>query len=69
MGCSMPGFPVYHQLLELTQTHVHRVGDAIQLSHPLSSPSLPAFKVFQGTVLYYEIKMLYLLFVFDVLLV
>ena len=69
MGCSMPGFPVYHQLLELTQTHVRRVGDAIQLSHPLSSPSLPSFKVLQGTVLYYEIKMFYLLFVFDVLLV
>jgi len=35
--CSRPGFPVYHQHLELTQTHVHRVGDAIQPSHPLSS--------------------------------
>ena len=40
--CSMPGFPVYHQFPELTQTHVHRVGDAIQSSHPLSSPSFPA---------------------------
>ena len=40
MDCSTPGFPVNHQLLEPTQTHVHRVGDAIQLSHPLSSPSL-----------------------------
>ena len=39
---SMPGFPVYHQLPESTQTHVHRVGDAIQSSHPLSSPSPPA---------------------------
>ena len=38
----MPGFPVHHQLLELAQTHVHRVGDAIQPSHPLSSPSPPA---------------------------
>ena len=37
MDCSTPGLPVHHQLLELTQTHVHRVGDAIQLSHPLSS--------------------------------
>ena len=36
MDCSTPGFPVHHQLLELTQTHVHRVGDAIQPSHPLS---------------------------------
>ena len=42
MDCSMPGFPVHHQLLELTQTHVHRVGDAIQPSQPLSSPSSPA---------------------------
>ena len=43
MDCSMPGFPVHHQLLELTQTHIHRVGDAIQLSHPLSSLSPPTF--------------------------
>ena len=39
-GCSMPGFPARHQLLEPTQTHVYPVGDAIQPSHPLSSPSL-----------------------------
>ena len=39
---STPGFPVHHQLLELAQTHVHRVGDAIQPSLPLSSPSPPA---------------------------
>ena len=39
----MPGFPIYLQLLELTQTHVYRVGDAIQPSYPLSSPSPPAF--------------------------
>ena len=39
MDCSTPGFPVHHQLLELAQTHVHRVSDAIQPSHPLSSPS------------------------------
>uniref|UniRef100_A0AC11EU61 Uncharacterized protein n=1 Tax=Ovis aries TaxID=9940 RepID=A0AC11EU61_SHEEP len=42
MNCSTPGLPVHHQLLKLTQTHVHRVSDAIQPSHPLSSPSLPA---------------------------
>ena len=42
MNCSMPGLPVCHQLLEFTQTHVHLVGDAIQPSHPLSSPSPPA---------------------------
>ena len=42
MDCSMPGFPVQHQLPKITQTHVHRVGDDIQPSHPLSSPS-PAF--------------------------
>ena len=41
----MPGFPVLHRLLELAQTHVHRVGDAIQPSHPLSSPSPPALKL------------------------
>ena len=41
------GFPVHHQLPELAQTHVHRVGDAIQLFHPLSSPSPPAFNLFQ----------------------
>ena len=42
MNCSMPGLPVHHQLPAFTQTHVHRVGDAIQPSHPLSSPSPPA---------------------------
>ena len=46
MDCNTPGFPVHHQFLELTQTHVHRVGDAIQPSHPLSSPS-PAFNLSQ----------------------
>ena len=39
--CSTPGLPVHHQLLEFTQTHVHQVSDAIQPSHPLSSPSPP----------------------------
>ena len=47
MDCSMPGFPVHHQLLELAQTHIHRVGDAIQPSHPLTSPSPPAFNLSQ----------------------
>ena len=47
MHCSMPGLPVHHQLLELTQTHVHRVSDAIQPSHPLSSPFPPAFNLSQ----------------------
>ena len=47
MGYSTPGFPVHHQLLEFTQTHVHWVGDAIQPSHPLSSPSPPAFNLSQ----------------------
>jgi len=42
MNSSMPGLPVHHQLPEFTQTHVHRVSDAIQPSHPLSSPSPPA---------------------------
>ena len=42
VNCSSPGLPVHHQLPEFTQTHVHRVGDAIQPSHPLSSPSPPA---------------------------
>ena len=42
MNCSMPGLPVHHQLQEFTQTHVYRVSNAIQPSHPLSSPSPPA---------------------------
>ena len=45
--CSTPGFPVHHQLLELAQTHVHWVSDATQPSHPLSSPSPPAFNLSQ----------------------
>ena len=45
MDCSTPGFPVHHRLLELTQTHVHRIGDVIQPSHPLSSLSPPAFNL------------------------
>ena len=45
MDCSTPGLPVHHQLPELAQTHVHWVIDAIQPSHPLSSPSPPAFNL------------------------
>ena len=50
MDCSIPGFPVHHQLLELAQTHVHRVSDGltIQPSHPLSSPSPSAFSLSQN---------------------
>ena len=47
MDCSTPGFPVHHQLPEFTQTHVHWVGDAIQPSHPLPSPSPPTFNLSQ----------------------
>ena len=47
MDCSTPGFPVHHQLPEFTQTHVHRIGDAIQPSRPLSSPSPLAFSLSQ----------------------
>ena len=47
MDCSIPGLPVHHQLPEFTQTHVHRVGDAIQPSHPLLSISPPTFNLSQ----------------------
>ena len=47
MDCSMPCFLVHHQLPELTQNHVHQVGDAIQSSHPLSSPCAPTFNLSQ----------------------
>ena len=47
MDCRTPGLPVHHQLPELTQTHVHWVGDAIQPSHPLLTPSPPAFNFSQ----------------------
>ena len=47
MNRSTPGLPVHHQLPEFTQTHVHWVSDAIQPSHPLSSPSLPTFNLSQ----------------------
>ena len=47
MDCSTPGLPVHHQLPELTQIHIHRVSDAIQPSHPRSSPSPPTFNLSQ----------------------
>ena len=47
MDCSTPGLPVHHQLPEFSQTHVHWVSDAIQPSHPLLSPSPPAFNISQ----------------------
>ena len=52
MDCSTPGFPLFHHLLELAQTHVHWVGDATQSSHPLSSPSPPAFSFSQHQALF-----------------
>ena len=52
MDYSMPGLPVHHQLLEFTQTHVHRVSDTIQPSHSLSSPSPPAFNLSQSQSLF-----------------
>ena len=54
LDCSMPGFPVHHQILELAQTHVHWVSDVIQLSHPQSSPSLPALNLSQHQGFYNE---------------
>ena len=59
MDCTMPGLPVYHQLLEFTQTHVHWVGDAIQSSHPLSSPSPPALNLSQHQGLFQWISYLH----------
>ena len=55
----MPGFPVPHQLPELTQTHVHRVGDTIQPSHPLLSPSPPALNLSQHQGLFQGVSSLY----------
>ena len=55
MDCSMPGFPVHHQLLELAQTHVHWVGDAIQPTHPLSSPSPSVFNLSQHQGLFQSV--------------
>ena len=53
MNFSMPGFPIHHQLLELTETHVHRVANAIQPSHSLSSPFPPAFNLSQHQGLFH----------------
>ena len=59
MNHSMPGLPVHHQLLELNQTHVHRVSDAIQPSHPLSSPSPPAPNLSQHQSLFQWVNSLH----------
>ena len=59
MDCSMPGFPVHHQLPELTQTHVHCVSDAIQPSHPPSSLSPPTFNISQHRDLYQWVSSLH----------
>ena len=56
MDCSTPGSPVHHQPLELTQTHVHKVGGAIQPSHPLSSPSPLAFNLSQHQGLFERVS-------------
>ena len=60
MDCSsMPGFPVHHQLLEFVQTHVHQVSDAVQPSHPLSSPFPPAFNLSQHQGLFQWVSSLH----------
>ena len=59
MNCSTPGLPVHHQLPEFTQTDVHRVGDAIQPSHPLSSPFPPAFNLSQHQGLFQWVSSLH----------
>ena len=59
MNCSTPGLPVHHQLLEFTPTYVHWVGDAIQPSHPLSSPSPPAHNPSQHQSLFQWVNSLH----------
>ena len=59
MDCSLPGFPVHHQLPELAQTHVHQVGDAILPSHPLLSPFPPAFNLSQHQGLFQRVSSLH----------
>ena len=59
MDHSTPGFPIHHQVPELAQTHVHRVRDAIQPSHPLSSPSPSAFNLSQHQGLFQWVSSLY----------
>ena len=56
MDCSMPGFPVHHQLPELAQAHVHWAGDTVRPSHPLLSPSPPAFNLFQHQRLFQTVN-------------
>ena len=63
MDCRISGFPVHYQLPEPTQTHVHHVGDAIQPSHPLSSPSPPALNLsqhqgFRGCLITFKVRMI-----------
>ena len=58
-GLSMPGFPVHHQLLELTQTQVYHIGDAIQPSHPVSPPSPSVFNVSQHQGLFQRVGSLH----------
>ena len=59
MNCSIPGFPVHHQLPELTQSHVPWIGNAIQPSHPLSSPYPPAFNLSQHQGLFQWVSSLH----------
>ena len=59
MDCSRPGFPAHHQLPELAQTHVYWVGDAIQPSHPLLSPSPPIFNLSQHQGLFQWVSSLH----------
>ena len=59
MNCSTPGIPAHHRLLEFTQIHIHQVGDAIQPSHPLSSPSPPAPNPSQHQSLFQWVNSLY----------
>ena len=59
IDCSTPVFPAHHQFPELTQTHVHWLGDDIQPSHPLSSPSPPAFNLSQHQGLFKWVSFLY----------
>ena len=56
MDCSTPGFPVHHQLLDLAQTHVHQVSDAMLPTHPLSSPSPSAFNLSQNQNLFQQVS-------------
>ena len=62
MDWSTQGFPVHHQLLELAQTHVHKVSDAIQASHPLSFPFPPAFNLSQHQGLFQWVSSLHQFF-------